>query len=188
VGEGLQGEFDAHRPQGWAPTKKRSVASSSSQQSPSVFVPKQQRRVVAFPHAAIATAPAARGWLGWRLSEVVASGLQAFLKLRNAPTHGSALGGVGVDDGVLFVRGHALLSISSCMVFCRSVASAPTKWTASICRLFCSRPTDGCSRVAPAPPCAQSGVHLPAQSSQTAIRPVSRFVRCAGPARAWLWG
>jgi len=159
-----------------------------SQQSPCILIPKHQRCVVAFPYTAIAATPAARGGLGWRLPEVVACGLQAFLKLRYAPAHGRALGCVGVDDEVLFVRGHAVLSISSCMVFCRSVASAPTKWTASICRLFCSRPTDGCSRVAPAPPCAQSGVHLPAQSSQTAIRPVSRFVRCAGPARAWLWG
>ena len=165
MGEGLQGEFDAHRPQGWAPTKKRSVARSSSQQSPSVLVPKQQRCVVAFPHAAIATAPAARGWLGWRLSEVVACGLQAFLKLRNAPAHRGALGCVRIDDEVLFVRGHAVLSISSCMVF-----------------------VGRSSRAALAPRCAQSAAHRPARSSQTAIRPVFRFARCGAPAAAWPGG
>jgi len=84
-----------------------------SQQSPSVLVPKHERGVVAFPYTAIAATPAARCGLGGRLSEVVACGLQAFLKLRNAPAHGCALGCVGVDDGVLFVRGHAPLSISA---------------------------------------------------------------------------
>jgi hypothetical protein len=54
--------------------------------------------------------------------------------LRNAPAHGCALGCVGVDDGVLFIRGHARLSVSSCLVFCRSVASAPT-WQA-VTRIF----------------------------------------------------
>jgi hypothetical protein len=64
----------------------------------------------------------------------MACGLQAFLKLCNAPAHGRALGCVGVDDGVIFVRGHAVLSISSCLLFCRSVASAPT-WQA-VTRIF----------------------------------------------------
>jgi hypothetical protein len=45
--------------------------------------------------------------------------------LRNAPAHGCTLGWVGVDDGVLFVRGHTLLSISSCLVFCRSAVADP---------------------------------------------------------------
>ena len=45
-------------------------------------------------------------------SRVVAGGLQALLKLRNAPAHGFALGLVGVDDGVFVAFGHALLSVS----------------------------------------------------------------------------
>ncbi len=81
-----------------------------SQQNPSVFIPKHQRCVVAFPHAAIATAPATGRGLGWWVPEVMASGLQAFLKLRNAPAHGRTLGRVGVDDGVFVVGTHAVLS------------------------------------------------------------------------------
>jgi hypothetical protein len=40
----------------------------------------------------------------------MACGLQSFLKLRNAPAHGRALGCVGVDDGVFVVGAHAVLS------------------------------------------------------------------------------
>jgi hypothetical protein len=42
----------------------------------------------------------------------MACGLQAFLKLRNAPAYGCSLGCVRVDDEVIFVRGHTVLSIS----------------------------------------------------------------------------
>jgi antitoxin HigA-1 len=82
----------------------------SGQQRASVFVPKHQGCVVAFPHAAIAAAAAARGGLGRRFTKVVACGLQARLKLRNAPAYSSTLGREGVDDGVGVVHGHGLLS------------------------------------------------------------------------------
>ena len=87
------------------------------EQGPCIFVPEHQRGVVAFPHASVAAPPAARGGLGGRLPEVVACGLQAVLKLRNAPAHGRALGCVGVDDGVIVVFGHAPLSVSLGWVF-----------------------------------------------------------------------
>lgn len=76
------------------------------EQGPRIFVPEHQRGVVTFPHTTVAAPPAARGGLGGRLPEVVACGLQAVLKLRNAPAHGGALGCVGVDDGVIVVFGH----------------------------------------------------------------------------------
>ena len=80
-------------------------------------MPPSQRGVVAFPHAAIAAAPAARGGLRRGFSEILARRLQAFLKLRNAPAHGRSLGCVGVDDEVIAVFGHTRLSVSSGLVF-----------------------------------------------------------------------
>jgi hypothetical protein len=86
------------------------------QQRPGIFVPKHQRCVVTLPHTAIAAAPAARSGLGRWFPEVVACGLQAFLKLRNAPAHRRALGLVWVDDGVIVLGGHAVLSGNVCRV------------------------------------------------------------------------
>jgi hypothetical protein len=47
----------------------------------------------------------------------MACGLQAFLKLRNAPAHRSALGCVGVDDGVFVVSAHTVLSDKARMFY-----------------------------------------------------------------------
>ena len=73
----------------------------TGQQFASLFVPPHERRLVAFPHTAIAAASAARSGLWRGLPVVDACGLEAGLELRNGPAHGFALCLVGVVNRIV---------------------------------------------------------------------------------------